>query len=115
MGHVQLEQASASTHDDELVFQDDRLDLPGNEQPAPAVDRADGESGLLAGRAEPGLLNPAEQPLTRPDPNSVAAEEAAWDDGWHVSLCPICRDGTATPAQSVSSQRRRAAASTART
>src|SRR5438034_3309851 len=97
MRHVQLEQASASAHDDKLAFQDDRLDPLGSEQPAPAVDRADGESGRLARRSEPRLLDPAEQPLRRLDARAVAAKEALWDDACHL-LSPLCRDGTATTA-----------------
>src|SRR6266567_3057611 len=75
-------------HDDELALRVDSLDLPGNEQPAPAVDRADSESGRLARRPEPRLLDPAKQPLSRLEAKSVAAKEAVRDDDCHVVSIP---------------------------
>jgi hypothetical protein len=86
MRHVQLEHAPASTHYDELVFEDDRLNLLANEQPAPSADRADRESDWRTRRPEPRLLDPTEQPLTRLDAKSVAAEEMVWHDDCHFFI-----------------------------
>src|SRR5213079_2519268 len=89
----------------ELALGKHRLDVLGEQQAVPAVDRPDRERGGLARRAEPGLLDPAEQPVGRLDAEPLAPGELVSHDGGHgpcmpswARVEPLRREVLGTPA-----------------
>ena len=82
----ELQQAAVAPHYHELALGEDGRDVLGEQQAVAAVDHPDRKRRRDVARAEPGLLDPAEQAVPSLDPEALAVGQLVSGDHSHRSV-----------------------------